>query len=168
MNTWNVVRTTNGGTLVQLQQVFSSGESSGGSDRTYIIYGDTIEDGAIATTMFDDTCSSFLDTDVELVLNSSTEWSIGAVSGSYDIETVLLHELGHADAIREDYDSYIDRVKEEKFEGYSNKEEKRNIVGVEKPAAEMLGEPVRETDTLGTYIYKSNIDYDKLKKKTGK
>ena len=90
------MRTTNGGTLVQLQQVFSSGESSGGSDRTYIIYGDTIEDGAIATTMFDDTCSSFLDTDVELVLNSSTEWSIGAVSGCYDIETVLLHELGHA------------------------------------------------------------------------
>lgn len=81
---------------------------------------------------------------------------------------IILHELGHADAIREDYDSYIDRVKEEKFEGYSNKEEKRNIVGVEKPAAEMLGEPVRETDTLGTYIYKSNIDYDKLKKKTGK
>ena len=81
---------------------------------------------------------------------------------------IILHELGHADAIREDYDSYIQDFNIKDYEGYTNKEEKRNIENVEKPAAEMLGEPVRETDKGGTYIYKPNIDYDERKKSTGK
>ena len=81
---------------------------------------------------------------------------------------IILHELGHADAIRDDINAYTNRINNKQYKGYSSEEEERNIVGVEKPAAELLGEPVRETDTLGIYIYKPNIDYDILKKNTGK
>lgn len=33
---------------------------------------------------------------VNIILNSNYQWSVGASAGKYDIQTVVLHELGHA------------------------------------------------------------------------
>lgn len=41
--------------------------------------------------------------ETDLVMNDGVAWSIGAVSGRYDIETLALHEVGHAVGLDDQY-----------------------------------------------------------------
>ena len=87
MSKWNAVG------LVQLQQVFNGGEASG----DYLICWDSsLLAGVQGRTDFNSSASSFIGISVDVKLNPDKPWAIGVVSGCYDVETVILHELGHA------------------------------------------------------------------------
>ncbi|MHB9002953.1 MAG: cell wall-binding repeat-containing protein [Coriobacteriia bacterium] len=44
--------------------------------------------------------------EADMIMNDGAAWSIGAVSGRYDIETIVLHEVGHAVGLDDQYAEY--------------------------------------------------------------
>lgn len=87
MNTWNAVRASDGSALI------SSYVSSDIEDNE-IGFTLSSEIGIAETIPMLD--SNGYVTSVKIVLQQNANWSIGASAGAYDVQTVILHELGHA------------------------------------------------------------------------
>lgn len=92
MNTWNAVKSTTGSYPITYQ--FTSNVNAEGklrweprSDSDFIAYTDHTYHGSYLTGF-------------TIWINSTKAIGYGAVSGKYDFQTVVVHELGHGIAIR--------------------------------------------------------------------
>lgn len=84
MNKWNSVKSNSGANMITYELGSSSNniEWSYIMDDSFIGYADIAAPGLII--------SSF-----NIYLNGGKSWTSGAASGRYNVETVIIHELGH-------------------------------------------------------------------------
>ena len=87
MNTWNAVRASDGSAL--LTSVITSDASDNSIGFT------TASNIDIAKTFETLDSDGYIES-MRIALQYYANWSIGASAGAYDVQTVILHELGHA------------------------------------------------------------------------
>jgi hypothetical protein len=87
MNTWNAVHATDGSALITSSVTSDMSENSIGYT--------TASDIAIAKTIETLDPNGYIES-MRIVLQSYADWSIGASPGAYDVQSVIVHELGHA------------------------------------------------------------------------
>lgn len=89
MNTWNNVKLTNGQSIVTFKAVNNT------SLNTAIFYA-SLDDGQIAYTYTNHPIGDPAVRYSEIQLSKSKTFVNGRAAGAYDIQSVILHELGHS------------------------------------------------------------------------
>ena len=116
------------------------GATNGKGNKTHVIVDSKYDDDGNKTTEY--TIEMSVDMSVAFELDDGNVMSTAMG---------LLHELGHAAEAATNPENFIKMAKTED-ETYENKEEKRNILEVETPVAEELGEPTRNTHSFNKTV----------------
>lgn len=90
MSTWNAVKDSTTGKSIVTMTTTNTPDTYGN-----VIYSQSLGKGVIAQAYPSYSSSGNLQK-VDIAFNSGMSFSIGASSGKYDVQTVILHELGHS------------------------------------------------------------------------
>ena len=87
MTKWNAVKNSAGKTMVKMSLTTGTADNTVEFNsllpQQYVGYCDTNASGGRIYS-------------VKVKLNSGKQWSVGKASGKYDVQTIVIHELGHA------------------------------------------------------------------------
>ncbi|MDE6192071.1 MAG: hypothetical protein K2G47_10705 [Muribaculum sp.] len=96
--------------------------------------------------------NGIMEIEISVDLSNAIELENGEIVSS---ALGALHEFGHGAKIADDETGYFEGVFN-KIPIYDNEEEKRNLLEIEQPAAERLGEPIRTDHKFKQYIDNKN------------